>query len=235
VNLTWIKLQRPQLGQTGFMEQTLTASAQPVAGPVAGPVPRPVSSGIRILLNEHSALTAMLRSMLLMVARGPGDEPERFFDVMRAMLFYIDEFPEKEHHPKETDVLFTRVARLAPELFATIERLEHDHMRGEAMIHQLQHDLLAWEMLGESRRSEFATSAQRYADFYLEHMKLEESTVLPAARTHFTQADWKEVDSAFSANRDIFGERVQRGAIYDRLFTRIVTRAPAPIGVGAGD
>lgn len=208
--------------QTVFMAQALKA-----------PV-RPVSSGIRILLNEHAALTAMLRSMLLMVERGPGDEPERFFDVMRAMLFYIDEFPEKEHHPKETDVLFTRVAKLVPDLFATIQRLDRDHMRGEAMIRQLQHDLLAWEMLGESRRRGFAASAQRYVDFYLEHMKLEETVVLPAARAHFSDADWKEVDTAFGTNRDIFGEHVRREPVYDRLFTRIVTCAPAPIGVGAG-
>lgn len=194
---------------------------------------RPASSGIRILMNEHAALSAMLRSMLLMVERGPQDDPERFFDVMRAMLFYIDEFPEKEHHPKETDVLFTRVARLAPDVFPTIERLERDHVRGEAMIHKLQHELLAWEMLGDSRRAGFAESAQRYADFYLEHMKLEEAIVLPAARAHFTPADWKEVDAAFGGNRDIFGDRLPRDAIYDRLFTRIVTRAPAPIGVGA--
>ena len=41
----------------------------------------------------------MLRSMLMMVERGPGDNPEKFFDVLRAMLFYIDEFPERLHHP----------------------------------------------------------------------------------------------------------------------------------------
>ena len=34
----------------------------------------------------------------MMVERGPGDNPEKFFDVLRAMLFYIDEFPEP-HRP----------------------------------------------------------------------------------------------------------------------------------------
>jgi hypothetical protein len=42
---------------------------------------------------RHSSLAAMLRSMTLMVNRDPGDNPQKFFDVLRAMLFYIDEFP----------------------------------------------------------------------------------------------------------------------------------------------
>ena len=57
----------------------------------------------------------MLRSIGMMVERGPGSKPQAYFDVMRAMLFYIDEFPERLHHPKETELLFPPVARLAPE------------------------------------------------------------------------------------------------------------------------
>lgn len=49
---------------------------------------------IRIILDEHRAVSAVLRSLMAMLERGPGDEPERFFDVVRAMLFYIDEFPD---------------------------------------------------------------------------------------------------------------------------------------------
>ena len=189
--------------------------------------------GLRILLNEHAALASMLHSLVLMVERGPKDEPERFFDVMRAMLFYIDEFPEKRHHPKETDLLFPRVARLAPHLFATIEKLELDHVRGEALIHALQHKLLAWEILGESRRAAFDEAAREYAGFYLAHMRLEESVVLPAASALFTAEDWKDIDAAFDANRDPFSGNGRHDTTYDRLFTRIVTHAPAPIGVGA--
>ena len=65
---------------------------------------------IQIIHDEHGALSAMLRSLGMMVERGPGDEAESFFDVLRAMLFYIDEFPERLHHPKESDLLFPRIA-----------------------------------------------------------------------------------------------------------------------------
>lgn len=187
---------------------------------------------IRIIRDEHAALAAMLRSLRMMVDRGPTDEPESFFDVLRAMLFYIDEFPERLHHPKESELLFPRVARLAPETLEVIAKLEKDHERGESTVRELQHLLLAWELVGEARRPAFDQAAKDYLDFYLEHMRLEESVILPAAQKVLNAADWKELDAAFATNCDPLTGKYPRDPAYDRLFTRIVMRAPAPIGLG---
>ena len=81
---------------------------------------------LEIIRDEHSSLAAMLQSMRLMVDRGPQNDPRNFFDVLRAMLFYIDEFPERLHHPKETELLFPRVAAAAPEVGMAVARLDHD-------------------------------------------------------------------------------------------------------------
>jgi hemerythrin-like domain-containing protein len=137
---------------------------------------------IRIILDEHRAVSAVLRSLMAMLERGPGDEPERFFDVVRAMLFYIDEFPERLHHPKESNLLFPKVARRVPALMPVIERLEREHMGGEHAVRELQHLLLAWELLGEARRVAFAEATGRYVGFYLEHMQIEEQQVLRQRR-----------------------------------------------------
>lgn len=67
-----------------------------------------LKSSLQIIRDEHSALAAMLRSLSMMVDRGPGDAPEQYFDVLRAMLFYIDEFPERLHHPKKRSCYFHR-------------------------------------------------------------------------------------------------------------------------------
>ena len=187
---------------------------------------------IRIIHDEHAALAAMLRSIGMMVERGPGNEPENFFDVLRAMLFYIDEFPERLHHPKESELLFPRVARLAPETTEAIDRLENDHVKGESAVRELQHLLLAWELVGESRRVAFEKAAKQYLAFYLEHMRLEETVILPAAQKVLSDADWKELDAAFATNCDPLTGKYPRDPVYDRLFTRIVSRAPAPIGLG---
>ncbi len=191
-------------------------------------------ASIRIIHDEHAALAAMLQSLRMMVQRGPGNEPEPYFDVLRAMLFYIDEFPERLHHTKETELLFPPLRARAPQLRETLDRLDQDHARGEAAVRELQHLLLAWELLGESRRAAFEVAAQRYLDFYLEHMRLEETVILPEAEKLLTAEDWQALDAAFASNCDPLTGKYPRDPVYDRLYTRIVMRAPAPIGVGAG-
>lgn len=187
---------------------------------------------LQIIRNEHSSLAAMLKSMTMMVERGPGDNPEQFFDVLRAMLFYIDEFPVRLHHPKESNLLFPRVVRAAPSVIDAVKLLESDHINGEKAVRELQHLLLAWELLGEPRRPAFVAQCQRYVKFYLEHMRLEETVILPEAERVLSDADWKELDAAFAKNCDPLTGKYPPDPAYDRLFTRIVMRAPAPIGLG---
>jgi hemerythrin-like domain-containing protein len=71
-------------------------------------------SALQIIRDEHASLAAMLQSMRFMVQMGPSDDAKKFFDVLRGMLFYIDEFPERLHHPKESNLLFSKIAKLAP-------------------------------------------------------------------------------------------------------------------------
>jgi hemerythrin-like domain-containing protein len=188
---------------------------------------------LRIIHDEHDTLSAMLRSIGMMVDRGPGNDPENFFDVLRAMLFYIDEFPERLHHTKESELLFPPVARLAPETREAIDRLEKDHQHGESAVRELQHLLLAWELIGDARRGAFDAAAKRYLAFYLEHMRLEETVILPVAQKVLSDADWDELDAAFATNCDPLTGKYPRDPVYDRLFTRIVSLAPAPIGLGS--
>lgn len=187
---------------------------------------------IRIIHDEHAALAALLQSLRMMVKRGPGEDPHEFFDVLRAMLFYIDEFPERLHHPKESELLFPPIARQAPYLSEAIERLDEDHTQSESMVRELQHLLLAWELLGEARREAFEKKLNKYLDFYLEHMRLEESVVMPVAEKVLSDADWQALDAAFVVNCDPLTGKYPRDPVYEKLFTRIVMRAPAPIGLG---
>lgn len=91
--------------------------------------------------------------------------------------------------------------------------------------------LLAWELV-DVRRGAFDAVVKRYLAFYLEHMQLEETVILPAAQKVLSEADWKELDAAFATNCDPLTGKYPRDPAYDRLFTRIVMRAPAPIGLG---
>ena len=191
---------------------------------------------MRVIRDEHASLAAMLQSLRQMVKRGSDPqgkgEHDRFFEVVRAMLFYIDEFPETLHHPKESELLFPRVAKAAPHTVAVIDQLERDHHQGENRVRELMHLLMAWEYLGETRREAFEVAVVKYIEFYLEHMRLEETVVMPEAEKSLTDADWHALNAAFATNQDPLNSRVPRNPQFDRLFTRIVMMAPSPVGLG---
>jgi len=184
-----------------------------------------------VIHEEHQALAAMLRSLLMLLthARHAGTAPD--FSVLRAMLFYVDEFPERLHHTKESQLLFPLLRQRAPELGPVLDRLDAEHSRGEAAIRELEHTLLAYEVMGDSRRAAFQAAAERYVGFYLEHMALEEAELLPAARRVFSADDWVALDAAFASNRDPLAGH-EAPADYQPLFSKIVMRAPAPVGLG---
>ena len=76
-----------------------------------------------------------------------------------------------------------------------------------------------------------ALNVQRYADFYFQHMMLEEKQVLPLAERVLTGEDWAALDAAFAANRDpLTGHKPEDD--YRALFSRIVNALPAPLGLG---
>ena len=190
-------------------------------------------ASIRVIHEEHASLSAILQSLRMMLRKGPEDEAENFFSVMRAMLFYIDEVPEKQHHTKETELLFPQVAKRSPHCAEIITQLKNEHAKGESAVRELQHLLMAWEMLGESRRQVFEEATLRYIDFYSHHMRIEESIILPEALKVLSAEDWNDIDTGFGENKDPMSNSIPRDPIYDRLFTKIVMRAPAPIGLGS--
>jgi hemerythrin-like domain-containing protein len=188
-------------------------------------------ASLRVIRDEHAALAAMLRSVVLLLAqyRRRGETPD--FAVLRAMLFYIDEFPERLHHRKESQLLFPMLRARTSEAAAVLNQLDRDHAQGEWQIRYVERTLLAFEIVGESRRAAFEEALQKYLDFYLAHMRTEEVEVLPLAERVLTQEDWTKLDAEFSLNRDpLTGHAPDEE--YSALFSRIVSLVPAPIGLG---
>ena len=69
-------------------------------------------------------------------------------------------------------------------------------------------------------------------DFYLDHMRLEEDVILPEAEKTLSAQAWAEIDAAFEQNADPLTGKYPPKAEYENLFSLIVQRAPAPIGLG---
>jgi hemerythrin-like domain-containing protein len=186
---------------------------------------------LSIIRDEHRALAALLQSMsmLLDACRKRNVAPD--FALLRAMLFYIDEYPERRHHPKEEELLFPRVRARCPSIADVLDTLSHDHDQGERSIRELEHALLAWEVVGEPRRAAFETALQRYTAFYLRHMALEERHVLTAAEDSFDADDWAVLDAALATNRDPL-TGCEADDDFGPIWRRIVDTMPEPIGLG---
>ncbi len=188
-------------------------------------------TALRVIRDEHAALSAMLSSIPLLLAENKRNGTPPSFDVLRAMLFYIDEFPERLHHRKETELLFPLLRQRNADCGEALDKLDRDHAAGERAIRALEHALLAYEMMGEVRRGAFEDALTSYLEFYRAHMRLEEDVVLPAAQKVLTEADWRQLDEAFAQNRDPLTGHTPDQA-YEQLFRRIVNSAPAPVGLG---
>lgn len=189
-----------------------------------------MNKAIRIIRDEHRSISAVLSGLidLARVARDPAVQPG--FAVLHAMIHYIDEFPERLHHPKEDHFLFARLAERAPEARPLIEALSEEHVRGALLVRELESALLAFEVNGARGFAAFDAAVSAYAAFHWEHMRKEEALLLPLAERHLTEADWRWIEEAFAGNRDPIADLRERD--FEKLYNRIVNLAPAPIGLG---
>jgi hemerythrin-like domain-containing protein len=189
---------------------------------------------VRVIRAEHDALAAMLRTLPLLLdsQRRAGTLPD--FSALRAMLFYVDEFPETLHHTKESSLLFPKLRALAPGMRETLDELDADHAHGERAIRELQHSLLAWEQMGEPRRDKFERQLRHYVTRYLHHMRREEQDVLPRAVQLLSADDWADLDEAFGSHQDPLAPRPGQAVdeAYAPLRQRILSALPAPFGWG---
>ncbi|GAA4345755.1 hemerythrin domain-containing protein [Variovorax defluvii] len=190
--------------------------------------PRPTLThpSLSIICHEHRALSAMLRSIVLLLREHRRRNTLPDFDALQAMLFYVDEFPEKLHHPKESRLLFPKLRGHDAHTDAVLDRLDRDHAHGEQAIRELEHALLGFRTMSgtrqcEARRADFETLMKKYAEFYLDHMHVEETEILPLAQSVLSDDDWAELDAAFLLNRDpLTGHQADEA--YKPLFARIV-------------
>jgi hemerythrin-like domain-containing protein len=147
------------------------------------------------------------------------------------MLYYIREYPERLHHPKEDRYLFAALKRRTHEADALIADLEREHALGEKLLNDLTVALSVFEAGAPGGLPRFADEVTKFADFYWSHMQKEEDQILPVAERALTDEDWREIDAAFAANQDpnFSGDAQDE---FRQLFTRIVNLTPAPIGLG---
>ena len=189
-----------------------------------------MNKAIRILKDEHRSISAVISGLkeLARMAHEATERPD--FRVFRAMLRYIDEYPERLHHPKEDEFLFARLQNRAPAAKPLIDELQKEHVEGRKLVRDLERALLFLEDRWPVGSRDFRESVDDYARFHWSHMRKEEEKILPLAEKHLTPADWDVIADAFAGNLDPIGDLRQKD--FQVLFTRIASIAPAPVGLG---
>lgn len=189
-----------------------------------------MQKALGIIYSEHRSLSAVLSGLksLAQLASDPQVRPD--FAVLHAMIYYIDAFPERTHHPKEDRYLFARLLERDPEATGLVDALKAEHVAGAQMVRDLERALNEFESIWPRGAERFAAAVDGYATFHWNHMRREEHELLPRAERAFTTEDWREMDDAFEANNEPIADL--HGTDFKALFQRILHLAPAPVGLG---
>ena len=186
---------------------------------------------LTILGDEHRSLAAVIQGLEFLVrqARESGKPPP--FPLLRAIVHYIQAFPERLHHPKEESYLFRKLAERTGEYDAALEELRRQHEDGRERVAELEVAIDAYERDAREFPG-FAAAASRFAASQMEHMTFEAKVILPAAREHLTEDDWAAIAEAFAGNGDPRFS-IDNDEEYRQLFARILNLAPADVIGGA--
>lgn len=192
-----------------------------------------LNAALVIIQDEHRSLAAVVRGLRYLVREMRERNVAPDFGLLWAMMFYLDEFPEKMHHPREDAWLFARLRQRTHEADAVVMELERQHIAGAGRMRELELALGHYEAGTPGGLERFSAAVEKFAEEITKHMALEEDTVIPLARKYLTAEDWVDIGAAFGENGD---PRFDAGT--DRecrdLFNRIVNLAPSPARSGPG-
>ena len=157
--------------------------------------------------GEHEYFARLLRLLQKEIdVCHAGGEPR--FALMQDIVSYLREYSDQFHHPRE-DVAFERLVLGSPELELVVARLQQEHRiiahAGAMLLEQIE-AVLADEIVP---RGQLETAAATYLVYYQNHIRTEETTILPCA-DQLTDADWEAVRAAVPVGPDpLFGANPQ--------------------------
>lgn len=190
-----------------------------------------LNTALTIIQDEHRSIAAVVHALKYLVREMREKRMKPDFKLLWAMIYYIEAFPERLHHPKENAYLFSKLRLRTHDADAVLDELERQHREGGQNVKAMELTLGHFEAGAPGGFEQFAAAAEKFGDEIWAHMDQEEKLVFPLAKQHLTAEDWANLAQAFGENGDPrFG--VASGHEFRDLFTRIVTLAPPPIGVG---
>ena len=185
---------------------------------------------IATIKTEHRALGAVLYALQELLGKiATGHAPPEF-ELFSAVLYYIDDFQERCHHPKEDEYLFKSLSAATSEFDGVINGLQAAHVSGAHAVSQLHRYLVHYQGGVSHGLETFSAAVDAYATQMYEHMRCEED-LLERSRDVIGESEWARIAAAFDENDDpLFGNN--RREEFGRLYHRIVLLAPRKLKQG---
>lgn len=185
-----------------------------------------MENAISIIQSEHRAMAAVTCALKHLVDDACAKRNSSDIPLLKKMLSYIRNIPIVLHHPKEESYLFDRLLKRTNVVDDVIASLQEQHKLEHDLVDDLDASLSSWEKGKDEGLEKFGLAVNRYKDMLYAHIGIEETQVLPKAREHLNDEDWKEIHKAFSSNGDPrFDETVE--AKYRKIYSDILNRFDA--------
>jgi branched-chain amino acid transport system ATP-binding protein len=194
-----------------FQHKEITMSAMDVA--------------VATIKIEHRALGAVMEALQRLLAAVAVQHADPDFTLFSAALYYIDDFPERCHHPKEDEHLFKTLRLRTTEFNDLLDELQAEHIHSARMMARLHCALVHYQGGASMGLGAFHAAVDAYSAMLSEHMRKEEG-LLERARDKLTDVDWSNIASAFGVNDDpLFGDA--RREEFRKLYVRIRNLLPS--------
>jgi hemerythrin-like domain-containing protein len=138
--------------------------------------PQEIAAGT--IRQEHRALGAVIEVLQRLLRDIAAEHIEPDFRLLSTALYYIDDFPERCHHPREERYLFTALRARSPEFDPLLDDLESEHVTSAHTLARLHRVLVHYQADAPGALAALRAGVDAYAAMLSAHMRKEEA-VLP--------------------------------------------------------
>jgi len=158
-------------------------------------------SVVDTIKQEHRVLGHVVEVLQHSLRDIAAEHTEANFNLLAVALYYIDDFPERLHHPKEDAHLFKALRKRNSDFSAVLDELQREHVLSARMLRDMHAALVHYIAGAYGSLQTFKSRVDAYASMLREHMRKEEA-LLARAGTSLPESEWQDILAAFAANED---------------------------------
>lgn len=179
---------------------------------------------VATIKQEHRSLARVLQTLQALLNRVESSYGSPEFGLLSAALYYIDDFQERCHHPKEDEYLFKALRAATVEFNGELDAFEAGHVSSVHAVSQLHRYLVHYQGGSATGLDLLKAGVDTYAAQMMEHMRQEEA-LLERCADVIGESEWARIAAAFDENDDpLFGSN--RREEFGRLYHRLALLAP---------